>query len=907
LNCVVIGSTLRGLETAFYLTEKGNKTTILCSGTYLGEDITGTWKWYPMERQGLLWSQLNQIAKRFNLPIEQEELLYPGAVKQLFMKWVRYADIKVHYMTRVFGAAVQNNVLTGIAAADKHGLFYLPCNLAVDASLHCEASRYVTGNTLRFLEGHPLTMRLELRDLTCNIPQKFVMKDIDAVLLKGVRDKRQAFLEFERFLPQEMSMQEIRTWALYESRNILSTLHHFPETSEVIPGEILPYVMDLDELPGVEVNIEGWHLECPESWDVYNLDTQSTEHQLLIHGRLLPLSVETSGEVSIDWELLPHLDTELLVAGTGSSGIWAAISAARTGAQVCAVELQPYPGGTRAMGGVNNLYYGNRNGLFRGMWKEIKEFTNKVMGRKISEMLHAVEIIFYSSEMDKDNVQFFSNTIACGARVNDKNELNSVLFCGEEGPFVVNAQRTIDATGDADIAVFSGCGFDYGENEMHAMQNYSQWNRCVPERVGYRSIDQDTMDQTRRSEWTRALEWNLESLVDYDMFHMLTVRESRRIHGRAVVTYQDAVRGKRTPDIIYEAYCNYDPHGRCMNIYGRLGLMPVQRNPMFIAIPLGSILPEKINNLVVIGKAISVDQDTFNYIRMNADVMSVGWIAARLCVQSIRDGLPVDELPLSELQMKLYEMGAITLPAPDTITYSTSPDRIAAEILAGEESGFRYAVITNWTEVMDIVKTAYELKCYRSTELLEKTLLWFGDISGAQHLTEILDMTNERFGKSSYNDRQLADGFTKCGIVGELDDYWLINQLVILLSRVCYTKAISVIYKVLCNTQLGSGWENNTTQYVSSRLDCQTIANYDRILCLGEAAILMPDSRYASELIRLYEEIECLEAPSAPFYKEYLQIKLLAAVKSCGESIEKYLNQMHRSRYSTIFEFSRKL
>jgi hypothetical protein len=473
---------------------------------------------------------------------------------------------------------------------------------------------------------------------------------------------------------------------------------------------------------------------------------------------------------------------------------------------------------------------------------------------------------------------------------------------------VINAQRFIDSSGDGDIAALAGCSFEYGDDEMHAMQNYSQWNRCTPKRNGYRSIDQDTMDQTKRAEWIRALEWNMLSLMEYDMFDMLTVRETRRIIGRTVMTMKDAVRGKRTPDLIYEAYCTFDPHGRCMNITGRLGLMPAQGNPMFIPIPLGTLLPREVNNLMVVGKAISMDQDTFNYIRMNADVMCVGWIAGYLCTKSIIEGVPVDVLPLSDLQKQLYRLGAITLPVPIQDTYAISPDRIVSEILAGEEVGFRNAVLTDWEDIAEGLRSAYDMECYKTAELVEKTLLWFGDTIGAHHLTELLAVTNRKMGKVPYLDRQKADGFPKGGIVGELDDFWLINQLVTLLSRAVYKPAIPVILDVLKCTELGSGWENDTSHYAMVRLDCQSIANYDRILCLAEAAVLMPDPSYADELTRLYEDLEVPKAPSAPFYKEYLQMKLLAGMKKCSaDKAKTYLEQMCRSRYSTISEYAQRL
>ena len=206
MNSVVIGSTLKGLESALLLAKNGYNVTILCSGTYLGEDITGTWKWYPKERQEELRLQLEQVAKRFDLAMPQAEALYPGTIKRLFMEWTRSAGIRICYMTRLFGAVVQNNQLKGIVAADKQGLFYLPCTLAIDATLHQEATRFIIGNPLRFPKEHPLTIRMELRDVSCSaLP--YGLKDKDAVLMQGIREKSQAYLELKRYLPWEMSLK----------------------------------------------------------------------------------------------------------------------------------------------------------------------------------------------------------------------------------------------------------------------------------------------------------------------------------------------------------------------------------------------------------------------------------------------------------------------------------------------------------------------------------------------------------------------------------------------------------------------------------------------------------------------------------------------------------------------------
>jgi hypothetical protein len=407
LKAVIIGSTIKGIESALNLARKGYDTTILCSGTYIGEDITRTWKLYSEEHQGKLIEVLSGIADKYDLTAPEQDILYPGMVKRLLTKWIKQSSVKIHYMTRFFGAVVSGNILKGIVAADKHGLLYLPCQIGVDCSLYYETSWMLTGKPLQFPKGHPLTLRMELRNVSCSeFPHR--LHNCDAALHKGIRDDRQAYLEAERTLPTAMSLFEIRCWSMQEYVRILSCLRDEPETVDSVPGETLPQVIDLTELPDKpEPVLNGWYLEmsemdaasdnlhnAPATESISMYSKYSACEQIIVNGTRLPFSLDFNQKVNIDWDRLPQKRTDVLVAGMGTSGTWAAISAARAGGKVTAVELYPFPGGTRAIGGVNSLYYGNRNRLFQSMWKEIKDFTNITLGRKVPGMLHVLEVLF---------------------------------------------------------------------------------------------------------------------------------------------------------------------------------------------------------------------------------------------------------------------------------------------------------------------------------------------------------------------------------------------------------------------------------------------------------------------------------------------------------------------------------
>ncbi|HML45466.1 MAG TPA: FAD-dependent oxidoreductase, partial [Clostridia bacterium] len=170
------------------------------------------------------------------------------------------------------------------------------------------------------------------------------------------------------------------------------------------------------------------------------------------------------------------------------------------------------------------------------------------------------------------------------------------------------------------------------------------------------------MDQTHASEWSRAISYNTANCADYDIVEMLTVREGRRIVGRDSVRMADIVRGRRPADAIYDALSDYDPHARCFTDLARLGVLPQHAPCRFACIPYGSLLPEALENLLVVGKALSADQDGFNHLRMCPDVMSIGWIAGFAAAKARRDGRALPDVDLSDLRQMLYQKGALLQP-----------------------------------------------------------------------------------------------------------------------------------------------------------------------------------------------------------------------------------------------------
>lgn len=610
MKAVVIGSTLEGLRQAVLLCREGWDVTLLASGTYLMQDVTEIWRDYPLSRQPKLHRRLENLAQELSLPAPAEENLTPADVKRLALQWMHQAGVHVRYLTRVLGLSLHKGRLCGVIAADTTGLFHQPCRRVIDALPYAGGAAAITGQAARFQAGRKVTLRLELVGADCHEDQ--TLPD-GLSLLPGAMSRDHIFVEKDYALPHEIALTQLRSFLTSMADELLHTLpRSHTSLANAIPGAALPLCPDAEDAHLPVFVLEGWN-------SGNGIAAQPDE--MLIAGKRMPWK-ESNGVPIVAWELLPEKQTDVCIVGMGTSGVWAALSASKQGVSVLGAELTPYMGGTRTLGGVTGRYYGNRSRFFAHMTDELSRYAKRFQPEGSRAAINPVtEMLYYHAVLQ--GIDFAPCTLVCAAKLENKC-IARVLMAGEEGVYAVAARQFIDASGNGALAALAGCRFDIGDDHCGVTQNFSQWNRCATDAMGTRSIDQDTMDDTLPDEWTRTLENNLLTASEYDLFDSLTVRESRRVHGRTRITFRNAVRETHYADALCEAYSTYDPHGRCLHLWGRLGLLPALGKARYVSIPLRAVTVSEAFNLLIAGKAISCDQDALNYIRMSGDVATLG-------------------------------------------------------------------------------------------------------------------------------------------------------------------------------------------------------------------------------------------------------------------------------------------
>jgi hypothetical protein len=135
---------------------------------------------------------------------------------------------------------------------------------------------------------------------------------------------------------------------------------------------------------------------------------------------------------------------------------------------------------------------------------------------------------------------------------------------------------------------------------------------------------------------------------------MVGVRETRRIIGEYVITAEDVLEGRKFDDAIARNNYPIDLHSKRESGAKLVHLPP----GVYHEIPYRSIVPLKVENLLVVGRALSATFEAQGSIRIQSNCRAMGEAASRACAMSIRDGVPVRQVDGRALRARLLEYGA---------------------------------------------------------------------------------------------------------------------------------------------------------------------------------------------------------------------------------------------------------
>lgn len=393
---------------------------------------------------------------------------------------------------------------------------------------------------------------------------------------------------------------------------------------------------------------------------------------------------------------------DVVVAGGGASGVIAALAAARSGADTLLIERYAFLGGN-GTAGLMTCYNGFRNQRPPEALQTVKGIPAEYIAELVRlggiagddpyarENKHDVAkgdlpyCVGFDPEaakvaalnlIRKEGVALRLHSWIVGPML-DGARVTGVVVESKSGRQAIAARIVIDATGDGDVAARAGAPF-MGPAETGDRMGMSLMYRIggVPSgitgsfggiRIGDRVVrwgpgfssdgtDVETLTraevETRRQLWDRVEEMRRkagqESIYLMETATGIGVRETRRILGEYVVTEQDAIKGTRFPDVIAIS-SNPMPsyHGKRF-FFAHEGF----------DIPYRSLVPKKVEGLVLTGRCISAEQAPFQSARSMAPAMAIGHASGCAAAVAARGDVAPRRLDIKTLQNLLVSQKA---------------------------------------------------------------------------------------------------------------------------------------------------------------------------------------------------------------------------------------------------------
>ncbi len=370
---------------------------------------------------------------------------------------------------------------------------------------------------------------------------------------------------------------------------------------------------------------------------------------------------------------LPTLATfDVVVAGGGTGGAPAAIGAARKGAKTVVLEFLDRLGGQTTEGRITGYFFGNRVG-----------FTSEIdAGRDATgRVKSAAKAEWFRKAIRDAGGEVWLGAFAAGVRT-EQGRVTGVIAVLSDGTCgIVSCKTAIDATGNADLAASAGCETEFITADELSVQGVGQAPQTrngggSNSDIGFLN-DCDAEDLSFFGLRSRL------SLPDHtwDQAQIPGSRERRRLKGAFYVTPRDVMLERTYPDTICRTYSNFDTHGQTRDLQFFIEDPP--HNPMYVNLPYRSLLPKKLDGLLVVGLGMSAHRDAMPILRMEPDVQNQGYAAGVASALAVATQVPVRAVNIKALQSHLIEKKILP---PDALEMTDS--------FPPSDAAFDYAVRT---------------------------------------------------------------------------------------------------------------------------------------------------------------------------------------------------------------------
>lgn len=414
------------------------------------------------------------------------------------------------------------------------------------------------------------------------------------------------------------------------------------------------------------------------------------------------------------------IKTDVLVCGGGCAGSAAALAAARAGAKVLLVEKAPFAGGIITSVGLPYFdgiaHISTNRVVVRGLALELLSKSGvcapdaKTVSRHNPTIPNTFEfklLLDRLFQQQKDHLSVLFNSFVCDVR-SSGGRIESVTLANKDGLVTVKPKVVIDCTGDADVAAWAGAPFEQNAEVQPLTLHFRIGNvqnvtgvsaQCrtalvVAQKRGElpfyygpgvmflfgkneiyvhgvrvpadptNAADLSRAEMQGRSDahaMFRAWKQDVPAFADsyfQEAYPWIGVRESRRIIGQHVLSEDDLMQGRRFDDAIATGCWYLDLHPNKTVIGSANDFDPKKVQPEPYDIPYRSLVPKKVENLLVAGRCHSATRGAHASSRVTVTAMALGEAAGCAAALSLKSKTSVAILNGVKIREKLAQQNA---------------------------------------------------------------------------------------------------------------------------------------------------------------------------------------------------------------------------------------------------------
>lgn len=482
-----------------------------------------------------------------------------------------------------------------------------------------------------------------------------------------------------------------------------------------------------------------------------------------------------------------NAEYDAVVAGAGTAGAVAALLMAEHGLSVCGVEKLNLPGGTATLGGISGYYYGLPGGRFEQIDAAARELGKGFVHSKIFHS-DAKGIVLEREMIDRGVELLYESAVIAVFLSDDGRSILGAEVATPDGIRRIGCRILLDGSGNGEICAMAGAAFREGRESDGKCQPYSSVRVFRRENsIGAANFDAgyirtgDAADFTRGIIHSNALHVKPAGEPQDDLYWISPlpgVREGRLIECDETLIFAGFMAGEKTPNrICGYAYSNFDSHSQdwaltdrhardwmvCSSLWGKNFAVPIT---------LEMLLVKNFENLIVIGRALSVDHIMASLLRMEPCMQKTGEIAARAAVLSCRKGCSLRDVNRDELEKQLRSSGCLDETVLPDCSFPTDDATLRALLLSNKPGEAIWYASRNMdrcrTMLLELLASGHELGAPNSAVAL-------GMAGEAAALPELRGVVRQRddFLPSSgraQNQRRILAAIDLLGRFGQAED-----------------------------------------------------------------------------------------------------------------------------------------